>query len=253
MAKKLSVLIVDDNESLARTASFVLRRKGFETMTAKDGLEALERVKAARFDVILMDIKMPNMDGVETYRRIKEIHPDVIVVMMTAYTMSEKVKQALEEGAYSVLYKPLDLEKVVELIGKAMDASNDTVVMVVDDEESACVTLKNILARRGCQVSVAHTGEEAIDRVREQAYDLILLDMKLPTIDGLETYNRIKKIRPGTLVIVMTAYREEMNDRIREALDACAFSCLYKPLDVENLLGMVDEVWERKRRAQPHG
>jgi DNA-binding NtrC family response regulator len=248
-----SVLVVDDNESLARTTALVLKRKGFDAHTALDGLQALDLVKERRYDAILMDIKMPTIDGVETYRRIKEVHPDALVVMMTAYSMSEKVQQALEEGAYSVLYKPLDLEKVINLIDKALGAANDAVVMVVDDQESTCTTLKNILSRRGCQVSIAHTGEEALSLVEERAYDLVLLDMKLPTIDGLETYLRIKALRPGTLVIVMTAFREEMAERVRGALDACAFSCLYKPLDVENLLQMVDRVCERKQRAHAHG
>ena len=67
-----------------------------------------------------MDIKMPGMDGVETYRKIKRIRPDPIVIMMTAYSVENLVDEALQEGAYSVLYKPLDMEKVLRMLGEIL-------------------------------------------------------------------------------------------------------------------------------------
>jgi len=68
------------------------------------------------FDVILMDIKMPGMNGVETLKEIKMIRPDVTVVMMTAYAVEDLIKEAQREGAYGVLHKPLDVEKMIGLI-----------------------------------------------------------------------------------------------------------------------------------------
>ena len=91
MGEKGSILIVDDNISLCRTISFVLKHKGYAATTAKDGLEAIERVKERSFDMIFMDIKMPIMDGVETYKRIKKIRPEAMVVMMTAYAVEDLV------------------------------------------------------------------------------------------------------------------------------------------------------------------
>ena len=120
MGEKGSILIVDDNISLRRTISFVLKHKGYAAATAKDGLEAIERVKERSFDMIFMDIKMPIMDGVETYKRIKKIRPEAMVVMMTAYAVEDLVQEALQEGAYGIIYKPLDIEKVVAFINKDM-------------------------------------------------------------------------------------------------------------------------------------
>ena len=120
MDEKGSILIVDDNISLCRTISFVLKHKGYAAATAKDGLEAIERVKETSFDMIFMDIKMPIMDGVETYKRIKKIRPEAMVVMMTAYAVEDLVQEALQEGAYGIIYKPLDIEKVVAFINKDM-------------------------------------------------------------------------------------------------------------------------------------
>ena len=129
MSTRARVLIVDDNEGLARTAAFVLRRKGHAADTARDGHEALRKVRATAFDVIFMDIKMPLMDGVETYRRIKRITTcEPVVIMMTAYAVEGLVQQALEEGARTILYKPLDLDRVLALVDEVWQAGRGTIM-----------------------------------------------------------------------------------------------------------------------------
>lgn len=249
MEEKANILIVDDNISLCRTMSFVLGRQGYAVNTAEDGPEAIERVKESPFDMIFMDIKMPLMDGVETYRRIKEIRPEAVVMMMTAYAVEDLVQEALEEGAYGIVYKPLDIEKVVAIIEEAREAREGALVLVVDGDPGTCITLKNILIKRRYQVGIAHTGEEAIAMARERAYDIIFVDMKLPTINGLETYLAIREINPEAVAIVMTAYRREMSDLVEEALRNHAYTCLYKPFDMAKLLRLVDEIRERKQRT----
>jgi len=119
--KKASVLIVDDNISLDKTMSFVLGRKGYAVATAKDGPGAIARVEERPFDIIFMDIKMPLMDGVETYKRIKGVNPEAVVVMMTAYAVEDLVREALQEGAYGVIYKPLNLEEVLRLVDEVWE------------------------------------------------------------------------------------------------------------------------------------
>jgi len=107
---------VDDDVSLCKTMSLVLGRKGYAVTTANDGPEAIERVKKSSFDIVFLDIKMPRLNGVETYRRVKELRPEAVVVMMTAYAVEDLVQEALQEGAYKVIYKPLDMGDVLSLI-----------------------------------------------------------------------------------------------------------------------------------------
>ena len=249
MKEKASILIVDDNVSLCRTLSLVLGRQGYAVNTAKDGLEALARVKESPFDMILMDIKMPLMDGVETYRRIKKIRPKAVVMMMTAYAVEDLVQQALEEGAYGIVYKPLDIAKVVDVIEEARETEKGALVLVVDDDPGTCITLRNMLIKRGYGVGIAHTGEEAIAMAQERTYDIVFIDVKLPTINGLETYLAIKEINPEAVAIVMTAYRQEVADLVEEALKNHAYTCLYKPLDMSEVLRLVNEIWERNQKA----
>lgn len=249
MEEKASILIVDDNASLCKMMSFVLRRKGYAVTTARDGMEAIARVKERPFDITFMDIKMPLMDGVETYRRLKKLRPEGVVVMMTAYAVEDLVQQALQEGAYGILYKPLDNEKVVALVERLRQAREGALILVVDDDPGTCITLTNILNKKGYKTGIAHTGEEAITMAQAKAYDIIFIDMKLPTINGLETYLAIKDISPEAVAIVMTAYREEMADLVEEALDKTAYACIYKPLDMAEVLGLVGEIREKKQKA----
>jgi len=211
--------------------------------------EAIERVKERPFDIVLMDIKLPVMTGVDAYRRIKEIRPEAGVMMMTAYAVEDLIEESLQEGAYGIVYKPLDIEKVVALIEEAMEAKQGALILVVDDDPGTCITLRNILATKSYKVGIAHTGEEAIAMAQEKAYDIIFIDMKLPTINGLETYLAIRRVNPQAVAIMMTAYRQEMADLVQEALDNHAYTCLYKPLDMGKLLRLVEKILERKRRT----
>lgn len=117
--EEAKILIVDDNVSLCKSMSFILKRKGFTVSIAEGGLEAIKKVKKSPFDVIFMDIKMPNLNGVEAFKRIKKIMPKAVVIMMTAYAIEELVEEALEEGAYQIIYKPLDMDNVLRLIEKS--------------------------------------------------------------------------------------------------------------------------------------
>jgi len=229
--------------------SLVLERKGYAVTTASDGPDAIAMVEESHFDIIFMDIKMPLMDGVETYKRIKKMRPEAVVMMMTAYAVEELVKEALQEGAYGIIYKPLDIEEVVAIIERARQDREGALILVVDDDPEICTMLNDMLITRGYQVGIAHTGEEAIPMAQERAYDIIFIDMKLPTINGLETYLAIKEVNPEAVAIMMTGYRREMADLVEEALMNNAYTCLYKPIDMEEVVRLVDEILERQKKA----
>ncbi len=248
MSASGSIMIVDDNVNLCRTLSYILQGKGYDVTIANDGSEAIEKARVRKcFDIVFMDIKMPMMDGVETYKQIKKIIPEITVVMMTAYTADDLIQKALEEGAYAVIYKPIDIDKAITLLEKAKEQRSRALILVVDDDTATCTTFKKILKKQGYNVGIAQTGEEAIALVREEIYDIHFIDMKLPTIDGLETHQTIRKIRPEAITIIITAYAEEKHEQINAALQESAYSCFSKPLDMPAVLGLIEEVLEKKR------
>ncbi len=120
MAEKANILVVDDNISLCRSLSLVLEYEGYAVTTANDGPEAIGKVREEPFDMIFMDVKMPGMNGTETFREVNKIRPETLVVMMTAYAVEDLVQEALEEGAYGILYKPLDMEDVLKSLEETL-------------------------------------------------------------------------------------------------------------------------------------
>ncbi len=119
MNEKGSVLIADDNEYLCKTLSFILDRKGYTPTTTHEGSDAIRQTEEKPFDLTLIDIRMPLMNGVEAFKKIKRLRPKAAVVMMTAYSVEELVQEALEEGAFGIVYKPLDIDRVISLIEEA--------------------------------------------------------------------------------------------------------------------------------------
>jgi two-component system response regulator HydG len=123
MEEKASILIVDDNISLCKSMSFILRRKGYAVATAKDGPEAIARARRKPYDIVFIDMKMPTVNGLETYLAIKENNAEVKAIMMTAYRqeMGDLVENALKNSAYTCLDKPLDMEEVFKIIEEILE------------------------------------------------------------------------------------------------------------------------------------
>lgn len=91
-----SVLLVDDNINLVRSMSLILKHKGFDVDITSNGFEAIEKVEEKKYDMIFLDIKIPYINGVETFKRIKSINPNSVVMMMTAYSVEELIEEVLE-------------------------------------------------------------------------------------------------------------------------------------------------------------
>lgn len=120
MIKEIRVLIVDDNIGLLTTMSLILRHVGYSVMTAKNGQEAIECVKRNNLQIIFMDIKMPGKNGVDVYKELKRIIPKVPVVMMTGYSRDDLVQEGIEAGVHKIIFKPLDMDYVINLIKKVV-------------------------------------------------------------------------------------------------------------------------------------
>ncbi len=121
MTEKPKILVVDDEESHRIMLRAVLRADGYAVTEAADGTEAVAAAEKEAFDVILMDIRMTNMDGIEALGEIRKISPQVPVLIMTAYASVKTAVEALKTGAFDYLTKPLDIEELKVLIDKAMD------------------------------------------------------------------------------------------------------------------------------------
>lgn len=121
MAEKATILIVDDDQAICRTLSLIFEKGGYETETAGTGREAIEKAQGQFFNLALLDIKLPDMEGVELLTPLKEMHPDMVVIMVTAYASLETAVRALNEGASAYITKPLNMDEVLARVEDALE------------------------------------------------------------------------------------------------------------------------------------
>jgi len=115
---KTNILVVDDLRSSRLTLGGILEDEGHNVVLAENGYQAIEAARQIPFDLIFMDIKMPGINGVQTFREVKKINAQAAVIMMTGYSEEELVRRAISHGAYTCIYKPFDVEKIVTLVGE---------------------------------------------------------------------------------------------------------------------------------------
>lgn len=247
MSKKARILVVDDNKEFCQNVRDIVELQGYEVLTAHDGFQALELVRQDGLDLVLMDVKMPIMDGVATFKKIKQIAPQLPVVMVTAYAVEECVREALREGAFGFLKKPLDFELLFAVIENTF--FKGALVLVVDDDRDLCANMKDVLSDKGYRVRVAHDGNKAIEKTWQSDFDVMLLDMKLPPVNGLETYLSVRDIRLDVVVIIITGHRQEMGDLVDQAIRGDAYTCLEKPVDMDELLSLLGQIREEKGKG----
>ena len=231
------IMVVDDDQGMRITLEGIIEEEGYDVVGAEDGYQAIELARETPFALIFMDIKMPGINGVDTYRELKKIRPESVVVMMTGFSVEELVKEALNEGAYAVVYKPFDMHQIIDIMQAMLKT---TFVLVVDDRAAERETLRAVLEDSGYAVSEAPDGKEAIARVAERHYGVILMDIRMPGMDGFATLEEIRKIDPLVKVIFISGYMLE--DKVLEALIGGAYTVVTKPMDPEDMLALMKSV-----------
>ena len=182
MNKAIKVLMVDDEEKFRSTTRKILDKKGFETILAADGPEAIARLDAAP-DVIILDIKMPGMDGHEVLAEIKRRRPAVPVIMLTGHGALPSAQKALAEGAYDYLTKPCDVEILAQKISEAFESRGKSAAEGEVRVMGAMVPLKEytvIAGARPVREAVAalresYTSRMATSRLLETGHRSILV------------------------------------------------------------------------------
>ncbi|MCK5218240.1 response regulator [bacterium] len=118
MARKVKLLIVDDNQDLCESLLDILELKGYEVMTVFNGYQAIAAVKKEQFNLVLMDVKMPGINGIDTLKILKKISPGLKVIMITAFADDVFYRAGLQNGDFEVVRKPLNIERFLALLKK---------------------------------------------------------------------------------------------------------------------------------------
>ncbi len=233
------LLIVDDDQDACSNLSDIFSDLGFQADVAYDGQAALALVERNRYDVALLDLKMPGMDGLELYRRIRQISAETVAIVVTAYASSATAASALAAGAWRILTKPVDFPKLLHLVEEAM---HQPLLLVVDDDHDLCESLWELFHDRSYRVCLTYDVPQAVNKLRERTYHVVLVDMMLPTSDGTEVLACLPQANPQARSVLITGHRSETEQLVQTALASGASAVCYKPFDVDLLLTTVSRL-----------
>jgi two-component system, NtrC family, response regulator HydG len=238
---KARILLVDDDADYLDSTKDVLEEEGYEVVTAGSGEEAVRAAERRRFDVAVMDIKMPGLNGVEAFIEMKKRDPRVRCIMCTAYIVESLIRQALQEGVYAVLNKPFEIEALLKMIEDASKRVNAGVVLLADRDEVFCERMAAGLRREGYTVVTAHNGEQALIAAQGRQIDVLMLELNLPILNGFEVYRRVRAFQPDILGGMILGFMHEVDTDLRLRLRAeTGLTLLTKPLDVLQALDLLD-------------
>jgi len=266
----LKVLVVDDNATSREILQDILESFTFEVYLAASGEEALEEIERADgdqpFELVIMDWKMPGLDGIQTSRRIKnhqKLSKIPAIVLVTAYGREEVMRQADEIGLDGFLLKPVNasvlFDTIMQALGKEvqsvfrtgrkieqsaeeLNAISGARVLLVEDNEINQQVAKEILQGAGLIVTVANNGQEGVDAARKNHYDVILMDIQMPVMDGYAATYEIRNLKSeirNVPILAMTAHAMAGDEQ--KSLEAGMNDHVTKPIDPDKLFATLQK------------
>ncbi len=231
-----TILVVDDQIDIRELLYDMLTKKGYKVIATHSGNEALSLIKERNPDLVLMDFSMPDATGVEILNSIRVFNQRIKVVMLTGLGTEELEKEARLAGASGFLRKNLGLDVIVKAIDQLLETDTlykEETILVVDDNPEICSLIGDYLTKKGYSIITAGSGEEAIEKFKEHKPILIMLDIKLPGMDGIMALRRIREIDEKVGVIMITGVKDqEAFDQVKEL---GVFEYIVKPFDLDYL------------------
>ncbi len=243
MAAPPRVLIVDDEVSLLLTLAANLELDGLEVSTADGGAQALELVKHQPFDVMLSDVRMPGMNGVELFREVRKLRPNLPVILMTAYSVESLLDEAIREGAFAVLPKPFDLDRLPILLTGAARAP---AILVVDAAPAEAEATADALRRVGLRALALSDEAGALRALAGDAIDVCVLELGVAGAGDPPLIERLRALDPSLSFIIAAGHAApELTPKV---VAAGPVNWVLKPLLPETL---VRAVANARGRAAP--
>ena len=238
------VLLVEDNIDNQRLAERVLRDAGALVDTAENGKDAVEMAGHIIYDLIVMDLMMPIMDGFEAAAKIrdKEAAPNrVPIVALTAHATEGYRARCLAAGMDEYMSKPFRKERFLAVLDQWVDRR--PIILIADDaRESRLIVQRFLMLSGDYRLVIAENGKDALDLLTRQPVALVLLDMEMPVLDGFEAAPRMRALpgRDHIPIVAMTAHHDP--EELARCIDAGCTTVIQKPLDRGKLAALVSRL-----------
>lgn len=232
------VLIVDDDKGMVSTLKDILGAVGYQVLHAESGHEAIDRARTDTPHAVLMDIRMPGLNGVDTFRELKRLAPDAYVIFMTAYATSELVEEARREGAVEVLPKPIDMELLLDLLS---EITSRIPLLVLDDEEPIPLQVDDATLSTKLHVERVQSVEQAVLLFEKEPWRVVLLELELARKVASEL-RILHELNPNVLILAVSDIPKAQLGKSRSMVAAH----LPKAFEAQDLIDMIRVVIESR-------
>jgi DNA-binding response OmpR family regulator len=251
---KTTVLVVDDEQIICDLFKTVLSHAGYEVFSASTGRDGLVQFQRRRPRLTLLDLRMPEMNGIEVLKDIRKLDPQADVMILTAWGSDALERQARQLGVTDFLSKRMTLDVVMASLERMQQRRDKTAtakasvaeaaaamptplpsasILVVDDEQEICDMLMQAVSRLGYRVRTASSGAEALALVEQEKPALIILDMHMPEMNGVGVLRGLQARKITSGIILLTGSQDEK--LMTEALDLGVVDIIGKPVSMERL------------------
>lgn len=249
----IKILVIDDDRMNCELIQSVFTRHGYQVLTATSGIEGLTLFRQQVPRVTILDLRMPEMDGLTVLKEIRAYDPHAPVIILGGGATEEQENQARGLRVTDFIRKGLSLDVLVECVNRVVQlpaksvhaplpgmagstavADTGETVLVVDDEPLVRDLLVQFLSLRGYRALGVKDGAEALSMVEQAPPDLILLDLLMPSMDGTEVLRQLRQREYRGGVIIITGSHDE--ERLDEAWSMEPQEVIGKPIDLEQLL-----------------
>lgn len=232
------ILVVDDDRHMVRTLTDIVRLQGWNPDGAYSGEEAVEAVRTQPYQVVLMDVKMAGINGVDAFKAMKALRPEIKVILMTAYTAADIIAEAERAGALKVLSKPVVLSGLLEMLEQTR--KDQKPVLVVADDAAFLANLGQLLTAKGYLTLVADSLNDALVTLEEKSPAVVVLDLRLDGIKSDDSVVAIRRVSPGVALILCNGRQCEADNP--ELLEGRLINAsLQKPFPPARLIEILDE------------
>lgn len=238
---KRRILVVDDDRLMVRTLRDILSLRGWETDGVYSGEEALAAVRVNEYAVVLMDVRMSGMTGVEALREMRALRPDLRVILMTAYAATELLAQAERDGALQVFPKPVELDRLMDTLDAVIAEAR--CVLIVDDDADFLRTLADLVAARGYGTLRAGTLDEALTLLQAQLPGAVMLDLRLDGLESRDNVLAIKSVSPAVALILYSGHPLALAQTTGSLPPKFVRGVLQKPFPPDRVFELLDAIF----------
>jgi DNA-binding NtrC family response regulator len=235
-----SILIVDDDRHMVRTLSDIVRLQGWNPEGAHSGEEAVEAVRKNGYQAVLMDVRMAGINGVDAFKAMKALRPEIKVILMTAYTAADIIADAEREGALKVLSKPVVLSGLLEMLEQT--GKNVKPVLIVANDAAFLSKLRDMLTEHGYATLIAASLNDALVTLEQKSPAAVVLDLRLDGIQPEDSVVAIRRVSPGVALILCNG-RTCKPDHPELLEGRLIHASLQKPFPPARLIKILDEIF----------